>query len=115
MINAFVTFEDLTGKIECLFFPKIFAEYQEMLSGDEPLIMHGVVNLAEDPKKFFPNKISYLKDESDDRVTSVRINVPLQKLNSYSLSQMRQILLSYRGAVPIHFIFEGQRVGHVFP
>jgi DNA polymerase-3 subunit alpha len=104
---AFVTFEDLTGKIECLFFPKIFAEYQEMLSGDEPLIMHGVVNLAEDPKKFFPNKISYLKDESDDRVTSVRINVPLQKLNSYSLSQMRQILLSYRGAVPIHFIFEG--------
>ncbi len=104
---AFVTFEDLTGKIECLFFPKVFAEYQEMLAGDEPLIMHGVVNLAEDPKKFFPNKISFLKDESDDRVTSVRVNVPLQKLNSYSLSQMKQILLSYRGAVPIHFIFEG--------
>jgi DNA polymerase III subunit alpha len=103
---AFVTFEDLTGKIECLFFPKVFAEFQEFLGSDEPLIMTGVVNLAEDPKKFFPNKISLLKNESEERVTSVRVNVPLNQLNSYSLSQVKQILLSYRGSVPIHFIFE---------
>ncbi len=103
---AFVTFEDLSGKIECLFFPKVFAEYQQFLTGDDPLILNGVVNLAEDPKKFYPNKISYLKDESDDRVTSVRVNVPVSHLNPHSLSQMKQILLSYRGSVPIHFIFE---------
>ena len=103
---AFVTFEDLSGKIECLFFPKVFAEYQQFLTGDDPLILNGVVNLAEDPKKFYPNKISYLKDESDDRVTSVRVNVPVGHLNPHSLSQMKQILLSYRGSVPIHFIFE---------
>ncbi len=104
---AFVTFEDLTGKIECLFFPKVFAEYQEYLSMDEPLILHGVVSLSEDPKKFFPNKINLLKDESDDRVTSVRVSVPLQQLHSLSLSHLKQILLSYRGSVPIHFIFDG--------
>jgi DNA polymerase-3 subunit alpha len=103
---AFVTFEDLSGKIECLFFPKVFAEYQQFLTGDDPLILNGVVNLAEDPKKFYPNKISYLKDESDDRVTSVRVNVPVGHLNPHSLTQMKQILLSYRGSVPIHFIFE---------
>ena len=103
---AFVQFEDLSGKIECLFFPRVFAEFQQFLSSDEPLIMYGVVNMAEDPKKFYPNKIALLKDESDDRVTSVRVNVPLQNLNSYSLSQVKQILMSYRGSVPIHFIFE---------
>ncbi len=103
---AFVTFEDLSGKIECLFFPRTFTEFQQFLTGDEPLIMHGVVNLAEDPKKFYPSKISLLKDESDDRVTSVRVNVPLNHLNPHSLIQMKQILLSYRGSVPIHFIFE---------
>jgi DNA polymerase-3 subunit alpha len=103
---AFVTFEDLSGKIECLFFPKMFAEFQQYLTSDEPLILTGVVNLSEDPKKFFPNKISLLKDESDDRVTSIRVSVPLNHLNSYSLSQMKQILLSYRGSVPLHFIFE---------
>ncbi len=103
---AFVNFEDLSGKIECLFFPRVFAEFQQFLSSDEPLLIHGVVNMAEDPKKFYPNKIALLKDESDDRVTSVRVSVPLNHLNPYSLTQMRQILLSYRGSVPIHFIFE---------
>jgi DNA polymerase-3 subunit alpha len=39
-------------------------------------------------------------------VTSVRVNVPLTQLNPYSLQQVKQILLSYRGSVPIHFIFE---------
>jgi DNA polymerase-3 subunit alpha len=103
---AFVTLEDLNGKIECLFFPKVFAEFQQFLTMDEPLILNGYVNLSEDVKKFFPTKVSLLKDESEDRVTSVRVNVPLEHLHSYSLQQMKQILLSYRGSVPIHFIFE---------
>jgi DNA polymerase-3 subunit alpha len=102
---AFVTVEDLHGKIECLFFPKIFAEFQQFLTLDEPLILSGYVSL-EDVKKFFPTKVSFLKDESEDRVTSVRVHVPLKNLNPYSLQQMKQILLSYRGSVPIHFIFE---------
>ncbi len=103
---AFVTFEDLSGKIECLFFPKTFAEFQHFLTVDEPLLLTGVVNLSEDPKKFFPNKIALLKDESDEKVTSVRVSVPLNHLNAYSLGQMRQILLSYRGSIPVHFIFD---------
>ena len=70
-----------------------------------PLVT-GVVNLAEDPKKFYPSKVSLLKDESDDRVTSVRVSVPLHHLNPHSLTQLKQIVLSYRGSVPVHFIFE---------
>ena len=103
---AFVTFEDLSGKIECLFFPRVYAEFQHLLLPDEPVILSGVVNLAEDPKKFYPSKISLLKDESDDRVTSVRVCVPLNHLNQHSLTQLKQIVLSYRGLVPVHFIFE---------
>lgn len=103
---AFVTFEDLSGKIECLFFPRVYAEFQHLLIADEPLLLSGSVNLAEDPKKFYPNKISLLKDESDDRVTSVRVCVPLNHLNPHSLTQLKQIVLSYRGSVPVHFIFE---------
>ena len=103
---AFVQFEDLSGKIECLFFPKVYAECAELLASGEPLILSGFVNLAEDPKKFFPNKISLLQNESEERVTSVRVNLPIQRLNNYSLNEIRKILLSYRGSVPIHFIFE---------
>ncbi len=103
---AFVQFEDLTGKIECLFFPKVYAECAELLASGEPLILSGYVNLAEDPKKFFPTKISLLQNESEERVTSVRVNLPVEHLNNYSLMEIRKILLSYRGSVPIHFVFE---------
>jgi DNA polymerase-3 subunit alpha len=34
------------------------------------------------------------------------VNVPLTHLNPHSLIQLKQIVLSYRGSVPVHFIFE---------
>lgn len=101
---AFVTFEDLTGKIECIVFPRTFSEFEGILKSDEPLVMIGQVNLDEDPRKFFPTKIQYLKDQAEDRVTGVRINIEADKLNEYSLPRLKQCLLSYRGSVPLHMI-----------
>lgn len=105
---CFATLEDLSGKIECIVFPKVFMEHFELLEGDEPLVLTGTVNLSETPKKFFPNKIQLMKDESEERVTSVRINVDLDGLNDFSLDKLKHILLSYRGSVPAHLIFQNQ-------
>jgi DNA polymerase-3 subunit alpha len=103
---AIMTIEDLTSKIECMIFPKTYAEVNEHLIPHEPLVFHGAVNLSEDPKKFFLSKISHLKDESDSRVSSVRIQAQAEKLNEVLLVELQRILLSYRGTVPVHFIFE---------
>lgn len=103
---CFATLEDLTGKIECIVFPKVFLEFEELLATDEPLLISGQVNLAEEPRKFFPTKIQKLKDEAEQRVTSVRINVNMNTLNASRLEQLKRVLLSYRGSVPMHIIFE---------
>lgn len=103
---CFATVEDLTGKIECIFFPKTFQEYQEFLSNDEPIILTGQVNLSEDPRKFFPTKVQKLKEQAEQRVTSVRINVKMENVNQNRIERLRQILLGYRGSVPLHLIFE---------
>ena len=103
---AFLNLEDLGGKIECLIFPRVYAEVHEQLVGDEPVLMSGYVSLSEDPKKFIVDKITPLKESADDRVTAVRVSFPVDMLNPHSLTRVRQILLSYRGTVPIHFIFE---------
>ncbi len=105
---AFATLEDLSGKIECIVFPKTFAEYEEILSSDEALIMHGQVNLSEEPRKFFPSKILRMKDQAEERVTGVRINVPIDGLPPFKLERFKQVLLSYRGSVPAHVIFQGE-------
>ena len=68
--------------------------------------MTGKVNLAEEPRKFFPEKIQKLSDQAEERVTGVRINVKLEELSSVRLERFRQILLSYRGSIPAHIIFE---------
>ncbi len=103
---CFATLEDLTGKIECIVFPKTFAEFSELLSTDEPIILTGQVNLSEEPRKFFPSKIQKLKEEAEQRVTSVRINVKMEGINLSRIDRLKQILLGYRGSVPLHLVFE---------
>ncbi len=103
---AFITLADLSGSIECVIFAKTYAEYAAFLEGDEPVIVSGFVSLSEDPKKMLPNKFQFLKEESEERVKAVRVNLKADELNENSLARLKQILLSYRGSVPVHFIFE---------
>lgn len=107
---CFATLEDHSGKIECLVFPRVFAEYESLLQSEEPIMMMGQVNLSEEPRKFFPTKIQKLKDQAEERVTGVRINVKMDQLNPQKLERFKQVLLSYRGTVPGQIIFEGSDI-----
>ena len=104
---CFATLEDLSGKLECIIFPKTFAEYEMLLAGDDPVLVEGTVNLQESPRKILAEKIYKLKEHSETKITGVRINVDLTDLTEIKLSKLRQVLLSYRGSTPMHMIFEG--------
>ena len=104
---CFAQLEDLSGKIECIIFPKVFAEYELVLAGDDPLVIEGYVNMQESPRKIFADKIFKLKEHSENKISGVRINVDLADLTEMKLNKLRQVLLSYRGATPMHMIFEG--------
>ena len=103
---AFTTIEDLSGKIECIFFPKTYAECFEVLEGDDPIVLSGYVRLSDDRRSFYVNGARRIQDESDERVNAVRIKINTTDLNDYSLSKLKQVLLSYRGSVPTHLIME---------
>jgi DNA polymerase III subunit alpha len=103
---CFTVLEDLSNKIECIVFPKVFAEYEEMLKFEGPVAITGTVNLDEDPRKIFPNKIRPLKEEMEDKIDSVRININLEDLTSQRLQKFRSIVLGHRGSIPMHIIFE---------
>lgn len=105
---AFVTIEDLSGKIECIFFPKAYMECFEELESDEPLVLQGYVRLSDDRRSFYVNKVRKITDESDERVSAVRIKVATDELNEHTLPRLKQVLLSFRGSVPLHIIFESE-------
>lgn len=103
---AFATLEDLSGKLEVLFFPRTFLEFEALIMSDTPLSIEGQITLSEEPKKLLAQKVIKLTEQVKERVTGVRVNLPIDKLTESNLSRFKQTLLSYRGTIPIHVIFE---------
>jgi DNA polymerase-3 subunit alpha len=103
---VFFDLEDLSGKIEVVVFPKTYAQFQTLIHTQDPLMVSGTVNLAEEPRKLIAEKFSPLKEAANDRVTAVRIHLKLEELHPHSLNKVKNVLLSYRGSVPTQFIFE---------
>ena len=103
---AFVTLEDLSGKIECIFFPQAYADNYEALESKEPIVIEGYVRLSDDRRSVYVNQAKFITDDTDDKVQEVRIKVDTETINDYTLPKLKQVLLSYRGSVPAHIIFE---------
>ena len=45
---GFATLEDLTGQIECLFFPKIYDRYHSLMQQDAPVLLTGRLSVREE-------------------------------------------------------------------
>jgi DNA polymerase-3 subunit alpha len=103
---CFATLEDLSGKIECIIFPRTFTEFEELLNNDSPVLVEGTVNLQESPRKILAEKIHPLKEHAENRITGVRVNVQLSDLSEVKLNKLRQVLLSYRGSTPLYLVME---------
>jgi DNA polymerase III subunit alpha len=102
---CFATLEDLDGKIECIIFPKTFALYEALLAEEGPFVLTGSVNLAEEPKKFFPSKIQRLTECAEDRVMAVEVEVQMDQVDERKLDKLRQLLASFRGPIPTGLVF----------
>lgn len=105
---CFAKLQDLSGKIEAVVFPKVFEEFQELLSSDEPLAMAGYINLAESPRKFFPNKIFKLQEYAEQKIQALKIVLNPEDLSDKNLDLMKKTLLGYRGQVPVYIIVDHQ-------
>ena len=112
---AFATLEDLTGKIECIVFKDAYEKFGELLTSDEPLLMNGYVDVSEDPRKFFPQKMKKVEDEAEDKVTAVRIHLAVDQLNKHRLKNLKQVILGHRGTVPVQLIFSALKGRAMMP
>lgn len=98
---AFLTIEDMEGKIEGLIFPKAYEECRENLEERAPLMFSGTVRLSEEPRKFFVSKVQKFQDQQEDLVKGVEIHLHTSWLNDYSLHGLKTLLHSCRGTVPV--------------
>ena len=87
-------------------FPKTYEKYQELLTSNEPVIVEGFTKLEESPRKFFPESIKKLHDRIEDQVSAVNFHINMENVNERDLEKFHNILLTHRGSVAAHIIFE---------
>ena len=112
---CFAVLEDLCGTIEMVVFPKVFEQYQEILTSNEPVIIEGYTKLEESPRKFFPQTIKKLNDQIDDKVTAIRFNINMEQARERDLEEFHRILLTHRGSIAAHIIFENKNGKALMP
>ncbi|MEZ4273402.1 MAG: hypothetical protein R3C68_18790 [Myxococcota bacterium] len=92
--------EDLHGTCEVLLFAAVFAECEDILRGDEPILVRGRVQTEGDESgrlKLRASSVERLADVRAKRTTCVEMQIPVFELNEANLIKLKEILSESRG------------------
>ncbi len=107
---AFVTIEDLTGSCEVLVFSKVYAEYEQLLKGDDPVLITGAVmvdhgggkdedNEAGGAVKLRAQQVDLLSDARAKKTKRLELAIPVYAMTDDKLVRLRELLVQNRGDV----------------
>lgn len=114
---AFAQLEDLTGQVEVIVFPELFKQSEELLEGEEPLIMDGEVTVDEKGEnkvhKIIANKIGPLAGARLENAEEVCLALSALRMGPGSLSNLKGLVRRFSGEIPLTLkvVVPGQ--GHV--
>jgi DNA polymerase-3 subunit alpha len=95
---AFLTVEDLTGAMEIVVFSDLYLRVRPILSGEDPLLVKGRLDLGTERPKLVANDISPLGQSSTAR--SVHIQWDVTRTTEQDLERLKALLSSRSGGNP---------------
>ena len=95
---AFVTLEDVTGSIECVFFPKALPRAQAVLESKRPVLLRGVVEHKGEEVKMLADSAELLEDLRERSTALVEVFVKVPELTEEGLASLPDLLDKNRGA-----------------
>ncbi|MEW5911933.1 MAG: DNA polymerase III subunit alpha [Thermodesulfobacteriota bacterium] len=107
---AFVDLEDLKGSVEVICFPDCYAQAEEHLKGEQPLLVRGVVDKDERGVKVKATRIEPLGQAARSMTTRLRLKVEAPGLTREKLVLLRQTLSRHPGGcrVSLHLNVPGK-------
>ncbi len=97
---AVLTLEDLEGTCEAVVFSKEFAEHEQVLKSEEPLLVTGTVVMEGDENpvaRLRVREVCLLGEAREKKTSCVRFRVPSECLSTDSLEVFRSILGRFQG------------------
>ncbi len=110
---AFATLEDLTGKMECIVFPKIYLQCKPYLTEDAVVKIDGRLSFREDeePKILCNTVIPLAQAKEESRKLYLRF--PLGK--DYLFEHLKPILARFKGNAPVQIYLEENKRSAIAP
>lgn len=103
---AFVSLEDLSGSVELVVFPEVYAASMEMIKGEDPLLVTGELDVGEEACKILVSEVVLLKEIKETMARTVHIRLTTPGLEEGHMRQLKGIVQRYRGGcdVQLHIV-----------
>lgn len=94
---GFVVIEDLTGSVEVVVLPDIYASAVECLKGEEPVLVAGTLEIGEKGAKIKASEVSSLREVQGRDTRRVHFTLSVTGLEIEQLETLKGILASHQG------------------
>ena len=98
---AIVTLEDLAGVVEVVVFPELYSGSADLLSGDEPLLVTGGLEVGEESCKIIATEVTLLNNVKEAQTSRVHFRLSTPGLDVDQLRALRSLLLRNRGGCEV--------------
>jgi DNA polymerase-3 subunit alpha len=106
---AFGQLEDLYGRIEVVFFPEAYANFQEIIkqaiAEAEPIVLSADLETSDETPKILAKTIEWAKEAHKGRVQQVVLRLAPSETSPDQLRALKQNLLAHRGKCPVRIEF----------
>lgn len=102
---GFATIEDLTGSVEVIAFPEVYALASELLKDEEPLLVTGTVDMGEKGAKLIATGVTLLSEYHERETSLVHLSLNTVGLDRGQLQSLKNLLDRHTGSckVLLHF------------
>jgi len=106
---AFVTLEDDTGAVECVFFSEPWSQSQRALKADEPVLVRGQVEVR-DGAKILAESVQLMSELRRERTRQVHLDLFHGDLDRRNIRALRKVLQRFPGKcrTELHVTFPGR-------
>ena len=107
---GFIVIEDLTGSVEVVVLPDIYAASVEFLKSDEPLLITGTLEVGEKGLKIRASEVRSLKQVHGQETRRVHLTLEATGLERDHLETLKRILGHYQGECNtlLHIVTQGE-------